>query len=102
MKGKPGFRAGPKRRADPEEVALAVLNRLVGEPDRLGRFLSLTGLDPGSIRSIAGTPAFLAAVLDHVASDEALLLSIAAEAEIDPGSIEGARLALSPDPDWMP
>jgi len=59
------------------EEAVQALTYLAADESRLTRFLALIGLDPGTIRASAGSPGFLAAVLDHVAGDEALLLGLA-------------------------
>lgn len=99
MKPKPGQPAG-RRGGDPEAVAIAVFDRLVAEPERLGRFMALSGLSPDSIRGAAGSAGFLPAVLDHVCSDEALLIEIAGELEVDPGAVARARAELSPE--WDP
>lgn len=103
MKGKPNI--PPRSRSnfaapDPGEIAIEVLNHLISAPDRLSRFLALTGLDPATIRAAARDPGFLAAVLDHVASDERLLLEIANETQIAPDIIAAAQSALSPSSDF--
>jgi hypothetical protein len=83
------------RRDAAESLAVQALTFLAGDPERLARFLALTGIGPGQIRAAAATPGFLAGVLDHVASDEALLMAFAGEAGVEPGEIERARLALA-------
>ena len=40
------------------------------EPERLGRFLALTGIGPPEFATAAREPGFLAGVLDHLAADE--------------------------------
>ena len=55
----------------------------------------MSGLGPQSLRAAAGSPGFLAAVLEHVANDEALLIAFAAEQGIDPAEIDRARRALA-------
>src|SRR5262249_19707633 len=82
------------RRAAAESLAVQALGFLAGEPERLARFLALTGIGPDRIRAAAASPRFLAGVLDHVASDEALVTAFAAEAGVAPGEIEKARRAL--------
>jgi len=77
-----------------ESLAVQALTFLAADPARLGRFLALTGIGPEKIRTAAASPGFLAGVLDHVASEEALLVAFAGEAEIAPGDIERARRAL--------
>lgn len=81
--------------ADPEAVAIAALGFIAGDPERLGRFLSLTGIGPETLRSAAGEPGFLARVLDHIAEDEALLLAFAANAGFAPEAVAAARRALA-------
>ena len=57
----------------PEVIALQALAFLASEPDRLERFMELSGIDPATLRANAGDPELLAAVLDHVLGDESLL-----------------------------
>ena len=79
-------------------LAIAALNFLAGEFERLERFLALTGLGPQSLRAAAREPSFLLGVLDHVASDEALLLTFAQEIGIEPEAVGRARDALAERP----
>ena len=81
-------------RKDGEELALAALSFLAAEPDRLERFLVLSGLGPENLRAAAADPGFFAAVLDYVLSDEPLLLGLAAERGVPPEQIAAARAAL--------
>ena len=69
------------------ELAVAALSFLAAEPERLERFLALTGLGPQSLRAAAREPSFLIGVLEHVAGDETLLLAFADEGEIDPQAV---------------
>jgi hypothetical protein len=78
-----------------EQLAIQALSYIAGEPERLGGFLAITGIGPGEIRAAAREAGFLAGVLDYVAADERLLMEFAAEAGIDPASLEIARAALS-------
>ena len=84
-----------EQRAPAEELAIAALGFIAAEPERLGRFLAITGIGPDSIRDAAREPRFLAGVLDHVAADESLLLAFAAEYEIDPDTLMRAREVLA-------
>jgi hypothetical protein len=79
------------RQAAAEELAIAALGFIAGEPERLGRFLAMTGIGPDSIREAAREPQFLLGVLDHLAADEKLLLAFAAENSIDPSAVIKAR-----------
>jgi hypothetical protein len=87
-----------RRFGHPEAEALAVqaLAYLAADQSRLARFLALTGLDPGTIRAAAGSPGFLGAVLDYVASHEALLVDLAREIGVEPETMITAREILAP------
>jgi Protein of unknown function (DUF3572) len=93
-----GKSASKARKEAATTLAIAALNFLAGEFERLERFLALTGLGPQSLRAAAREPSFLLGVLDHVASDEALLLAFAQENGIDPEAVGRARDALMERP----
>jgi Protein of unknown function (DUF3572) len=84
-----------QRQAAAEQLAIVALGFIAAEPERLGRFLAMTGIAPGSIRDAARAPHFLGGVLDHVAGDERLLLAFAAKNQIDPDAVMRARDALA-------
>lgn len=86
-------------REDAEALALAALEFLSGDEERISRFLDLSGLDPGTLRKAAAEPGFLSGVLDHVVSDEALLVHFAEAAGIAPERVGEARRLLSPEAD---
>jgi len=87
----PGRSSDQERRAAAEGLAIAALGFIAAEPDRLGRFLAMTGIGPESIRDAAREPRFLGGVLDHIVADEELLLAFAAERDIDPEHVVLAR-----------
>ena len=87
-------------REEAEALALAALEFLGQDGERIGRFLALSGLDPGTLRKAAAEPGFLPGVLDYVAGDEALLLAFAEEAGIAPERIGEARCLLAPEADF--
>jgi hypothetical protein len=76
-------------------MAITALTFIAQDSDRLGRFLALSGLDPGNLRQAAADPAFLTGVLDYLSSDEALLVAFATDVGIDPAAVEAARHLLS-------
>lgn len=80
--------------SDAESLAIKVLAFLAGDPERLGRFLAITGLGPETIRRAASSPAFLVAILDYLLSDETLLVAFAANAGIAPEKISQASSLL--------
>ena len=82
------------RREGAETLAIAALSYLAAEPERLDRFLSLTGIGVDDIRAAAQEPHFLAGVLEHISNDEALLIAFADHAGIKPAEVERACAAL--------
>jgi hypothetical protein len=92
--GKPGNEALARRNAA-EGLAARALGFLAAEPERLGRFLALSGIDPRHIRAAARERHFLAGVLDHILADEAgLLLPFAAAEGVTPQEVAAARTVL--------
>jgi hypothetical protein len=92
----------PKKRArlsrdEAETLAIDALSFLGEDAGRLAAFLATTGLGPADLRAQARSVAFLAGVLDFIASDESLLLVFASERRIDPASVLSARRLLLPD-----
>jgi hypothetical protein len=85
-----------------EQFAVAALSFLATEPDRLSRFLSLSGLGPENLRAAAADPAFLSSVLDYLLTDEPLLLAFAADQGQAPESIAAARRVLGEPPPEPP
>jgi len=92
-------RAGSReRREQAEALAIEALSFLASDAERLGRFLALSGIGAEQIRSAAAEPGFLAGVLEHLSSDEPLLLAFAGHAGVDPADVVRARVALSGGP----
>ena len=89
----------PKNRRDTtreqaETLAIGALGFLAGEPEALGSFLSLTGIDPANLRDAAAEPGFLAGLLDFFLANEALLVDYSRQAGIAPEEIGRARAVL--------
>jgi hypothetical protein len=82
-------------RESAEKLAISALGFLAQDPERLGQFLSVTGIGPDMIRKAAADPSFLAGVLDHVSGDESLLLAVAEHAGVRPQELERAQAALN-------
>jgi Protein of unknown function (DUF3572) len=81
--------------AGAEELAIAALAFVAADPQRLTRFLELTGMAVESIRAAARQPGFLAGVLDHLASEEPMLVAFASEYGVDPVDVVAARDVLA-------
>jgi hypothetical protein len=86
--------------AGAEDIAIRALGFLASEPERLGRFLSVTGLGPENLRAAAREPRFLASVIDHVAGDETLLMALASNLNLAPETIAQANAILNPQGDF--
>ena len=91
------LRSSAARRELAEGLAIEALGFLAGDPERLSRFLDLSGLTPETLREAANQPGFLGAVLDYLAGDESLLVTFAANGGHDPAAILNARALLSPN-----
>lgn len=92
-----------KPRYNPREVAeivaIQALSFVAGEPERLGLFLSESGIGPETLRSAASDPQFLVSVLDFVMRDDETVKAFCAASELDPTNIAAARQALG-DSRW--
>lgn len=86
--------SSPTGERDAASIAIAALSHFATDARLLSRFFALTGLDPTSLREVAGTPAFIAGVLDFVLSDESLVLAVADAQDIPPEAIAAARRTL--------
>jgi len=81
-----------------EKLGIQALEYLAGEPERLGRFLALSGLTPPTIRTAAREPRFLSGVLEYVLGDDRLLVAFAEEAEVQPEQVARAHAVLAGAP----
>lgn len=61
--------------AKAEETAGAILGWLANEPDMLGRFLALSGVQPNQLRNAVNDPGFLAGMIDFLMGHEPTLLA---------------------------
>lgn len=77
-----------------QTLALKALGFFARDGDALLRFLTLSGLELEDLRARAGEPELLAAVLDFLLGDDALLGAFAAADGIEPSVIHAARRAL--------
>ncbi|MBX9774680.1 MAG: DUF3572 domain-containing protein [Xanthobacteraceae bacterium] len=82
-------------RESAEMLAIQALSFMAEEPERLGRFLAVTGLEAQSLRDAAREPNFLLGVLDHLAGDERLLTEFASQHALTPEVVTRARDVLA-------
>ena len=72
-------------------LALAAIGWLLQDTERAERYLSLTGLDPDSLRTGLGSDAVLASALDFLANHEPDLLRAAEALAVTPEELAAAR-----------
>jgi hypothetical protein len=82
------------RSSEAETLALKVLGFLAREDTALDRFLTLSGIHPRELRARADDPLLLAAVVDFLLGDDALVTAFAQEEGLDPKMVHQARRAL--------
>ena len=84
----------PDTNYDAAELALHALVWTLGEEARASRLLALTGLDPAELRSRAGEPAVLAAMLGFLEAHEPDLVACAESLGVKPAQLVAARSVL--------
>ncbi|WP_299864213.1 DUF3572 domain-containing protein [uncultured Hoeflea sp.] len=80
--------------ADAEDTAIAALAWLAGQPELMGRFLALTGLEASNLREAAREPGFLAGVLGFLMNHEPTLMDFCAATDTRPETVARAFRAL--------
>ncbi len=90
------------RRLDPDDLAARVLVYLAADPERISRFLALTGLDPATLRAASERRGFSTALLSYLGSDESLLIAFATSESLDPGDVGRCVAAAThaPSEEW--
>jgi Protein of unknown function (DUF3572) len=78
-----------------ENQAISMLGFLAADPDRLAKFLSLTGVNPADIRSLMKDRGFWLAIIDHYFEDESLLMAYCAENGMMPPALVKLRQGLT-------
>ena len=75
-------------------IALAALAATLGDERRARRFLDLTGIGTDALRSRAGDPALLAALLRFLEAHEPDVLSVSEQVGVTPAQLVAARREL--------
>lgn len=76
--------------ASPDETAAAILQWLADDPEMLGRFLALSGVQPSQLRTAISDPGFLAGLIDFIMSHEPTLLAFCEATEWQPEAVVAA------------
>ncbi len=79
-----------KTMADAEDTAISVLAWLASQPELMGRFLALTGLEAGNLREAAREPGFMAGVVAFLMNHEPTLMDFCASTGTSPESVRRA------------
>lgn len=77
-----------------ETQAMDVLRFLADRPEDFGRFLALSGMEADDLAVIAGSPEFLAALVDFLRSDEELAAAYGQEAGLSGEDLAAMRANL--------
>ena len=77
-----------------EKIAIDAFGFLAREPEYFASFATQTGIDPGDLASVAGTPEFMTAVLGFLLNDEAMLLTFCHNSDQQPENVNMAHLTL--------
>ncbi len=91
----PPFKKVSMSTDEAETLGIRGLTFLGADPQRLSRFLALTGTEPGALRTLASNPAFLSAVIEYFLGDESLLLVAAADLSVAPEAFATAHEILT-------
>ena len=91
-------RRGAMTQEAAEGLAVQALTFIGSDPERLGRFLAVTGIGPTEIRAASRESGFLAGVLQYLVSDESLASAFASEMQCRPDDLVHANVALGGEP----
>lgn len=81
-----------------EAVGIEALAYLASDAHELEQFMAITGVTPLTLRDAATQPHFLSGVLDHIMSNEPLLLACASNLGRPPEEIAlAAQILAGPD-----
>ena len=76
--------------ASAEETAGAILGWLASEPDMLGRFLALSGVQPNQLRNAVNDPGFLSGMIDFLMQHEPTLMAFCEATTTKPEAVAAA------------
>ena len=83
---------------DAETIGVEALSFMASNPEVLQRFLDVTGMEAGQLRSAAARPSFFVGLLDFILAHEPTVLDFAGAAGLDPAEIGMARERLAKAP----
>lgn len=77
-----------------QTIALQALAYLAAEPEEIGRFLQISGLDVDDLRAKAGEPDLLRAVLEYILVDDTRVTGLCQELSLKPTDLHAAKHVL--------
>ncbi|MBD8552936.1 DUF3572 domain-containing protein [Rhizobium sp. CFBP 8762] len=83
-----------------EDVAISILGWLASEPELLGRFMALSGVDASSMRNAVNDPGFLAGLVDFLMNHEPTLVAFCEATDTPPETVVRAHHTLSGPADY--
>lgn len=80
---------------DAQALAGEILGYLANDPELLGRFFAITGVDASSIRNAMQDAGFLTGVVDFVMAHEPTLMAFCEATGVKPERVVAASIALN-------
>lgn len=88
----------PRTGIAPADLAILALGYLAADPERMGDFLAVTGLQAGAVPSLAATGRLTHGVLSYLAAEETLLVAFADHEGLDPAMVGQVIQRATDDP----
>lgn len=87
---------------DAEELAITILGWMIQDPDMMGRFLALSGIEAGAIRQAAREPGFYAGVTGFLMGHEPTLMAFCESSSVKADYVAAChrRLGGPEDQSW--
>jgi hypothetical protein len=76
---------------DADEIAIAILGWLSGQPDLMSRFLAMTGIEASDIRRAAQEPGFFGGLTGFLMNHEPTMMAFCADTGIAVGRLQAAH-----------
>ncbi|MET3599206.1 DUF3572 domain-containing protein [Martelella mangrovi] len=84
------FQKESENTAPDNELAIAILVWLSGNPDMLNRFCALSGVEVGQLRALTEDPGFERAMIGFIAGHEPTLMAFCNDNDIAPETVSRA------------
>jgi hypothetical protein len=81
-------------------IGLQALAWLAADPDRIAGFMAASGANAGDLRAQAADPDFLGAVLDHLMTDDTMVIAFCDAHQLPYTAVQAARAGLPGGASW--